>query len=134
MSVNSCKRSINERSVIVPKYYNSGKRRCRILYTRLRTNCSALNNDLFLKRISDSPYCRCSAIEKCLSLLLKLSAVRPSTCRSHTHSLSKHITASLCVVLFVLFFSLFVGSTLSTQTNRIIFEAIHKYSRDSKRV
>ena len=84
-SVNSLKRSINESSVIVPKYYNSGKRRFQILHTRLRTNCSALNNDLFLKRICDSPYCRYGAIEN-FHFFLNC----PSTCRSHTQCLSTY--------------------------------------------
>ena len=124
-SVNSFKRSINESSVIVPKYYNSGKRRSQILHTRLRTNCSALNNDLFLKRICDSPYCRCGAIENAFHFFLNC----PKYARQRAdliHNVSQHITISLCVLLFG-------DSTLSTQTNTTIFEAVHKYIRDSKR-
>ena len=33
----------------VPKYYYYGKRKTQILHTRLRTGCSSLNLDLFLK-------------------------------------------------------------------------------------
>ena len=124
-SVNSFKRSINESSVIVPKYYNSGKRRFQVLHTRLRTNCSALNNDLFLKRICDSPHCRCGAIENAFHFFLNC----PQYARQRAdliHNVSQHITASLRVLLFG-------DSTLSTQTNTTIFEAVHKYTRDSKR-
>ena len=124
-SVSSFKRSINESSVIVPKYYNSGKRRFQILHTRLRTNCSALNNDLFLKRICDSPYCRCGAIENAFHFFLNC----PQYARQRAdliHNVSQHITVSLRVLLFG-------DSTLSNQTNTTIFEAVHKYIRDSKR-
>ena len=79
--------NMNEGSVIVPIYYNSGNSRSRrfhILHTRLRTNCSALNNNLFLKR-SDFPFCPCGATENVLHL--ELSAVGPPTCRTHTHCL-----------------------------------------------
>ena len=45
------------------------KRRFKILHTRLRTNCSASNNDLFLKRICDFPYCQCGVIENAFNFL-----------------------------------------------------------------
>ena len=89
-SVSSFKHSINESSVIVPKYYNSGNRRFQILHTRLRTNCSALNNDLFLKRICDSPYCRCGAIENAFHFFLNC----PQYARQRAdliHNVSQHI-------------------------------------------
>ena len=47
----------------VPKYYNYGKRKTQILHTRLRTGCSSLNLDLFLKNINDSPLCNCGSIK-----------------------------------------------------------------------
>ena len=125
LTVNTFKCSINERSVIVPKYYNSGKRRFQILHTRLRTNCSALNNDLFLKRICDSPYCRCGAIENAFHIFLNC----PQYARQRAdliHIVSQHITVTLRVLLFG-------DRTLFTQTNTTILEAIHKYIRDSKR-
>ena len=47
----------------MPKYYYTGSRKAQVLHTRLRTNCSSLNMDLFLKNISDSPLCRCGSLE-----------------------------------------------------------------------
>ena len=41
----------------------TGKWKLRILYTRLRTNCSSLNLHLSIKNISDSPLCSCGSIE-----------------------------------------------------------------------
>ena len=58
-SFNSFKHFLNRDKSYVPKYYYSGKRQLQILHTRLRTNCSSLNNDLCLKNIADSPLCRC---------------------------------------------------------------------------
>ena len=48
---------------IVPKHYLFGNRNEQILHTRLRTNCSVLNYDLYMKSIIDSPLCRCNNIE-----------------------------------------------------------------------
>ena len=47
----------------VPKYYGIGKRKLQILHTRLRTKCRSLNNDLFLKNMTESALCACGAIE-----------------------------------------------------------------------
>ena len=38
----------------VPKYFYQGKRKWQVMHTRIRTNCSALNSDLFVKNIIDS--------------------------------------------------------------------------------
>ena len=46
-----------------PKYYYYGNRKAQILHTRLRTGCSSLNLDLFLKNITDTPLCNCGTIE-----------------------------------------------------------------------
>ena len=62
-SVNSFKQSLNKNKTHVPKYYYSGSRQGQILHVRLRTNCSALNLDLFMRNITDSPLCRCGSIE-----------------------------------------------------------------------
>lgn len=46
-----------------PKYYYIGNRFLQIQHTRLRTNCSILNQHLFSKNILDNPHCLCGAIE-----------------------------------------------------------------------
>ena len=48
---------------VVPKHYLFGNRKEQILLTRLRTNCSVLNYDLYLKNIIDSHLCRCNNTE-----------------------------------------------------------------------
>ena len=60
-SVNAFKYFLKRKNV--PKYYYTGKRKVQILHTRLRTNCSSLNLDLFVKNISDSHMCTCGSIE-----------------------------------------------------------------------
>ena len=64
-SLASFKRKLNSRitRTFVPKFYYTGNRKLQVLLTRLRTNCSSLNHDLFLKNITDSPLCRCGGIE-----------------------------------------------------------------------
>ena len=78
-------------NIIIPE-----KRRFQILYERLRTNRSALNNDLFLKRIFDSPYCRRGAIENAFHFFLNC----PQYARQRAdliHNVSQHVTVSLRV-------------------------------------
>ena len=53
------KSNLNKDNLIVPKHFYTGERRLQILHTRLRTKCSSLNYDIFLRRLNDSPLCRC---------------------------------------------------------------------------
>ena len=48
-----------KRIIQVPQHFYSGCRKSQILLTRLRTHCSALNFDLFVKNIVDSHLYRC---------------------------------------------------------------------------
>ena len=47
----------------IHRYFYAGNRRAQVLHTRFRTKCSSLNDDLFQKRINDSPLCRCGNVE-----------------------------------------------------------------------
>ena len=62
-SKNSFKCFLQRGKTTVPKHYYAGCIKGQILLTRLRTNCSSLNFDLFVKNISDSPLCHCGTIE-----------------------------------------------------------------------
>ena len=62
-TVSSFKYFFNKDNKPVLKYYCYGRRNTQILHTRLRTGCSSLNLDLFLKNITDSPLCNCGSIE-----------------------------------------------------------------------
>ena len=48
-SVSSFKNRLNRNRMIIPRYYYVGDRKLQVLHTRLRTKCSSLNYDLFLK-------------------------------------------------------------------------------------
>ena len=60
-TLHSFKVFLNQDKTAIPKYFNYGKRKSQVLHTRLRTGCSSLNNDLYLKNISQSPCCACGA-------------------------------------------------------------------------
>ena len=47
----------------MPKYFYVADRRPQVLHTRLRTKCSALNYEIYLKNLTDTPLCRCGNIE-----------------------------------------------------------------------
>ena len=55
-SVNAFERFLNQDKSRIPKHFYVGKRKAQILHTRLRTNCSSLNLDLFMRNISDFPF------------------------------------------------------------------------------
>ena len=69
--VASFKSHLNQSSTSIPKYYYVGNRHHQILHTRLRTKCSSLNYDIYLKNLTDSPLCRCGKIENSEHYLLQ---------------------------------------------------------------
>ena len=62
-SLLSFKTYLNRERKKVPKHFYYSRRKYQILHTRLRTGCSALNNDFYLKNITDSPLCTCGVVE-----------------------------------------------------------------------
>ena len=48
-TLDAFKLELNQNLPFIPKYYYSGIRKYQILHTRIRTGCSSLKNDLFLK-------------------------------------------------------------------------------------
>ena len=57
------KRKLNSDMKATPRYFYAGNRRAQVLHTRLRKKYSSLNDDLFQKRITDSPLCLCGNVE-----------------------------------------------------------------------
>ena len=55
----------------IPKFYYVGERQTQIFQTRLRTKSSSLNYDIFLRNLTDSPFCRCGSIENTEHYLLQ---------------------------------------------------------------
>ena len=62
-TTDSFKKRLSQSRVAVPNYFYTGARKPQMLHTRLRTKCSSLNYDLFLKNITDSPLCGCGSGE-----------------------------------------------------------------------
>ncbi|MCG8046489.1 MAG: reverse transcriptase domain-containing protein [Candidatus Thiodiazotropha endolucinida] len=124
-TVNSFKSFLKKGEIKVPKYYYTGHRKEQILHTRLRTNCSSLNLDLFMKNISDSPMCRCGSIEDAQHYFFH--------CAYYTlqrdyllNSISMHTIPSLNVLLFG-------DSSLSFESNTFIFDQTQKFIKSTKR-
>ena len=119
-TVESFKRRINQDMITIPKHFYTGSRQLQILHTRLRTGCSSLNNDVFLKNIVDSPLCACMSgdIENAEHYFLK--------CRLYDEyrlELYREVTQYSEVTLNVL---LKGKETLSVETNIDIFKTVQE--------
>ena len=65
-SVNAFKSRLGQNVIVpeIPIYFYIGDRRLQMLHTRLRTNCSSLNQDLFRKKIFLILPCALVAVRK----------------------------------------------------------------------
>ena len=70
-SLVSFKRTLNE-SIIVPPYFYTiqTSRIGQILHTRIRLECSSLNQHLYKKNLINSPNCSCGQVESAAHFLL----------------------------------------------------------------
>ena len=92
LTINSFKYFLTRERERAPMYYYTGKRLCQIHHTRLWTNCSSLNYNLFSKHITYH-----SVVVE-FSLLLRMSHVRTSkhlTVRQHL-SISCYLFTFYC--------------------------------------
>ena len=124
-SLHSFKRNLNNNDRFVPKYFYSGIRKLQILHTRLRTGCSSLNHDLFVKHITDSPLCFCGETENTEHYFLSCPLYQNQRIDLNI-AISRYTQVTLQVILFG-------SSTLPLNANKAIFEAVHKYIKESKR-
>ena len=123
-SISSFKQFLNKDKSPVPKYYYSGSRQEQILHVRLRTNCSALKLDLFLKNITDLPLCRCGSIEDTQHFFFHcpyFQAQRLDLLNTILH----YQMPTLHIILY--------GDTaLSLEVNKNIFESVQKFILQTK--
>ena len=119
------KSSLNKDNLIVPKHLYIGERRLQILHTRLRKKCSSLNYDIFLRRLNDSPVCRCGDLENAEHFLLQCPIYQQQRI-TLTQIISQHCQISSNLLLY---------GDISSPLEIIIlvFEAVQKYIQDSKR-
>ena len=120
-TLDAFKLKLNQNLPVIPKHYYSGIRKYQIWHTRIRTGCSSLKNDLFLKNIIDSPLCTCNSgeIENAYHFFF--------ICQLYTHlrvELRQSITQYCNMTLDVI---LRGDERLSTNINTTIYEAVHKY-------
>ena len=119
------KRKLNSDIKYISRYFYAGKRSAQVLHTRLHTKCSSLNDDLFQKRINDSPLCCCGNVENTDHLFLRCQFYNAQRAEL-IHEISQLFQVTLQILLF--------GNTLlSLHTNTLVFEAVHKFITDTKR-
>ena len=124
-SVNSFKSYLNRDRASTPKYYYVGSRKSQILHTRLRTNCSCLNHDLFLKNIVDSPLCRCGNIETTYHFFFSCPYYVQQRLELST-AIGQHRPLTLNLLLFG-------DPSLSQDINALIFNKVQTYILDTRR-
>ncbi|MES9994044.1 MAG: reverse transcriptase family protein [Candidatus Thiodiazotropha sp.] len=124
-SLNAFKQFLKKDNRTVPKYYYSGSRKAQILHTRLRTNCSSLNLDLFLKNISDSPLCTCGSIENAQHFFFHCGYFQNQR-NLLLNAISAYQTPSLNLLLYG-------DMSLSLETNINIFIHVQKFILDTNR-
>ena len=95
------------------------------LHTRLRTHCSALNLDLFLKKVSETPLCSCGSIEDSQHYFFHCSHYQTQR-TALMNGISTIHTPTLNLLLYG-------NSNLSVDINKAIFDKVHKFILDTKR-
>ena len=126
-SINAFKSRLDQNVIVpeMPKYFYIGDRRLQMLHTRLRTNCSSLNQDLFRKTISDTSQCTCGSTESADHFLLACPLYH-----GQRQELFQVISLICPISVNVL---LFGNSTVSYENNVKLLEAVHNYIKQSKR-
>ena len=124
-SVNSFKLLLTKGKTTVPDHYYIGSRKAQILLTRIRTNCSSLNLDLFVKNITESPLCRCGSIENAQHFFFHCKYFEVQR-RELLNAIFPYVNPSLKLLLTG-------DSTLSPQINNEITLKVHKYIIDTHR-
>ena len=110
---------------VVPKHYLFGNRKEQILHTRLRTNCSVLNYDLYSENIIESPLCGCYNIETVKHFFLDCSIYN-----NQMITLVQNVSRFCSVTLDTLHYG---NSTLSLQKNNDIVEAVQHFLKGTNR-
>ena len=95
------------------------------MHTRIRTNCSALNSDLFMKNIVDSPSCTCGAIENAYHFFF-MGGRYTNQRNDLLHDLNFIQNINLKLLLFG-------DVSRSIEDSTRIFEAVQKFIGKTKR-
>ena len=126
-SVSAFKSRLDQNVIVpeIPKYFYIGDRRLQMLHTRLRTNCSSLNQDIFRTNISDISQCTCGSTETADHFLLSCPLYHGQRQEPF------QVISLICPISFNVL--LFGNSTVCYENNVKNFEAVHNYIKQSKR-
>ncbi|MCW4344426.1 MAG: reverse transcriptase domain-containing protein [Candidatus Thiodiazotropha endolucinida] len=124
-TLSSFRNHLNKDKAYVPQYFYTGSRKAQILHTRLRTHCSSLNLDLFMKNITDSPLCSCGSIEDAQHFFF----------HCHKYQAQRNVLLnSISLIQAPSLHLLLQGDlALALETNKMIFETVQKFILETKR-
>ena len=109
----------------IPNYYSYGPRNLQIQHTRLRNECSSLNQHLFSKNIIDNLLCTCGEVESTRHFLFDCSHY-DKILVVMLNNISAICNPSLNVLLYV-------DCQLDNRLNETIFHEVQIFIAESKR-
>ena len=124
-STYSFKYFLNKDKDSTPKYYYAGSRKAQIFHTRLRTVCSSLKLDLFLKNMFDSLICLCGSVEDAQHFFFHCGNYQLHRTLL-LDTISQYQNPSLNILLYG-------DKALSPGINTIIFEKVQAFILQTKR-
>lgn len=128
-SLASFKRLLIHNMPKIPEYFYCGDRISQILHTRLRTECSALNQHLFRRNLIPSPNCTCGEVESNNHFLLVCP--RFNLHRAEMLTKIRQYTPPDVIVSAKL---LLQGDTnISVENNTCIFKEVQTYIKKTNR-
>ena len=110
----------------VPAYFLQGNRKFSILHARLRNNCSDLNGDLYLNHLRNDSICACgNSNESSLHFLLECERFSNQRILMFRETRPFHPLS--------VNYLLFGKPNLSNDENTLLFQAVHRYIKNTKR-
>ena len=110
----------------VSNYYLLGSRKCNIIHTRLRHQCSSLGADLFRANIISDPSCACGCpLEDAIHYLLE--------CPLYTNARMQLIMSITPYTVISIENLLFGSDNLTDENNLIVFRNVQKYIHHSNK-
>ena len=122
------KRMLTKEISKIPEYYYAGDRFSQILHTRLRTECSSLNQHLFRRGLVPSPTCMCGDIESNEHFLMRCS--RYSQIRGDLLNALRDFIIPATPIKHNFFYS---NCELSVENNISLFKEVQKFIIKLKR-
>ena len=128
-TINSFKnnvKSVYSNLQIVPPYYIKGDRKLSVIHARLRNNCSNLKHDLYTIFVEPDFSCRCGYSCEDANHYFFICSLYLNERVELFHSTVSYHPLSLRMLLFG-------DQNLSTEDNFIIFRAVHRFIKETKR-